>query len=107
MFSVVAGNAISIFPIMMVIMMAWRPFKTLWTVNATFKALDSSSSDPAAAASATANLGQKIVFVLGNLVGVALAMYKCHSMGLLPTHASDWLAFADPIERAEYAYVAI
>ena len=21
-------------------------------------------------------------------------MYKCHSMGLLPTHVSDWLAFA-------------
>ena len=33
-------------------------------------------------------LGQKIVFVLGNLANVALAMYKCHSMGLLPTHVS-------------------
>ena len=46
-------------------------------------------------------LGQKLVFILGNLAGVALAMFKCHSMGLLPTHASDWLAFADPLERAE------
>ncbi len=54
----------------------------------------------------TSNLGQKAVFVLGNLANVALAMYKCHSMGLLPTHASDWLAFADPIERAEWAYVS-
>ncbi len=57
--------------------------------------------------SATSNLGQKFVFVLGNLANVALAMYKCHSMGLLPTHASDWLAFADPIERAEWAYVGL
>lgn len=47
------------------------------------------------------------MFVLGNLANIALAMYKCHSMGLLPTHASDWLAFADPIERAEWAYVAV
>ena len=97
-----AGNTISIFPIMMVIMMAVRPVKTLFTVNATFKALDGGEGSGAAS-----NLGQKMVFVLGNLVGLALAMYKCHSMGLLPTHASDWLAFADPIERAEYAYVAI
>lgn len=39
----------------------------------------------------------------GNLAGVALAMYKCHSMGLLPTHVSDWLAFADPMVRQEVA----
>ena len=82
---------------MMVIMMAVRPFKTLFSVNATFKTLDDSTG--------TSNIGQKIVYVLGNLANVALAMYKCHSMGLLPTHASDWLAFADPIERVEWAYV--
>ena len=46
-------------------------------------------------------LGQKLVFILGNLANVALAMYKCHTMGLLPTHSSDWLAFADPLQRAE------
>ena len=53
------------------------------------------------------NLGQKIVYVLGNLANVVLAMYKCHGMGLLPTHASDWLAFADPIQRVEWAYIAL
>ena len=26
---------------------------------------------------------------------VALALYKCHSMGLLPTATSDWLAFME------------
>ena len=44
--------------------------------------------------------------MLGNLANVALAVYKCNSMGLLPTYASDWLAFADPISRVEWAYVA-
>ena len=48
----------------------------------------------------------QIVFVLGNLANVALAVYKFNSMGLLPTYASDWLAFADPITRVEWAYVA-
>jgi len=92
-----SGNTISIFPIMMVIMMAIRPLKTLFSVNATFKNLDTSEAGGH-------NLFHKAVFVMGNLVNVALAMYKCHSMGMLPTYASDWLAFADPVERVEWAY---
>jgi len=89
-----SGNTISIFPIMMVFMMMFRPFKTLFSVSQTFKGFETSGGG-------VTFLGQKIVFVLGNLANVALAMYKCHSMGLLPTHVSDWLAFADPLERAE------
>jgi len=92
-----SGNTISIFPIMMVIMMMVRPIKTLFTVKQTFKSLDVGTAG-------TNTIGQKLVFILGNLANVALAMYKCHSMGLLPTHASDWLAFAEPIERAEWAF---
>lgn len=45
---------------------------------------------------------QMIVYVLGNFVNIGLALYKCHSMGLLPTHASDWLAFVEPPIRQEY-----
>ena len=39
---------------------------------------------------------QKLVYVTGNLACLAMAVYKCQVMGLLPTHASDWLAFAQP-----------
>lgn len=39
---------------------------------------------------------QKATFIFGNLVAMGLAVYKCNSMGLLPTHASDWLTFAEP-----------
>ena len=45
---------------------------------------------------------QKLTFIFGNLVGIALAVYKCNSMGLLPTHASDWLAFAEPVQVRHY-----
>lgn len=34
-----AGNSISIFPIMMVCMMAWRPLKALTATNSTFKSV--------------------------------------------------------------------
>ena len=39
---------------------------------------------------------QKICYILGNLLGLGMAIYKCHCMGLLPTHSSDWLAFVEP-----------
>jgi len=97
-----SGNTISIFPIMMVIMMMVRPVKTMFTVKQTFKTFETGAGSVG-----TNTIGQKFVFVLGNLANLGLAMYKCHGMGLLPTHASDWLAFADPIQRAEYSFGGI
>ncbi|KAJ3585306.1 hypothetical protein NHX12_014027, partial [Muraenolepis orangiensis] len=81
-----SGNTISIFPIMMVCMMAWRPIQALMSMSATFKLLESSSQQWL----------QGLVYLVGNLLGSALAIYKCQSMGLLPTHSSDWLAFIEP-----------
>ncbi|XP_003373136.1 transmembrane protein 85 [Trichinella spiralis] len=90
-----AGNSISIFPIMMVCMMLIRPVKALLSVNAVFKSVEKSDDGYM--------LGEKFVFVLGNIIGIFFALYKCSSMGLLPTHKSDWLAFANMPERMEYA----
>lgn len=39
---------------------------------------------------------QGLVFLVGNGLGLALALYKCQAMGLLPTRPSDWLAFVAP-----------
>lgn len=36
----------------------------------------------------TQAIGQIMVYILGQLVGLGLALYKCQSMGLLPTHSS-------------------
>jgi len=90
-----AGNSISIFPIMMVGMMFVRPMKALVTVGSTFKGLEESAG--------YSLLAQKFIYCLGNILGLVLALYKCQSMGLLPTHQSDWLAFADPPDRMEYS----
>lgn len=46
--------------------------------------------------------GQKFVYFIGNIINVALALYKCQSMGLLPSHSSDWLSFVEPQLRMEY-----
>lgn len=91
LFMYMSGNSISIFPIMMVGMMLIRQIKALFSTQATFKLIEGTQAG-----------GQKFVFFLGNLVNIGLALYKCHSMGLLPTHTSDWLAFVDPQSRLEY-----
>ncbi|CAB1345494.1 unnamed protein product [Coregonus sp. 'balchen'] len=66
-----SGNTISIFPIMMLL----ENSNQQWL--------------------------QGLVYSVGNLLGSALAIYKCQSMGLLPTHSSDWLAFIEPPQRME------
>ena len=43
-------------------------------------------------------LFQKGIYILGNLMGVGLGLYKINSMGLLPTAQSDWLEFMDDRE---------
>ncbi|KAE8740909.1 hypothetical protein FOCC_FOCC013577 [Frankliniella occidentalis] len=85
-----AGNSISPFPIMMVGMLLIRPFKALFTLQSTFKMIEGNHA-----------IMQKLVYFLGNIVGMLLALYKCQSMGLLPSHSSDWLAFIDPPVRLE------
>ncbi|XP_014678549.1 PREDICTED: ER membrane protein complex subunit 4-like [Priapulus caudatus] len=87
-----SGNSISIFPIMMVGMMLFRPFKALFTLQNTFKMIEGSQA-----------IIQRMVYFLGNVLGIGLALYKCQSMGLLPTHSSDWLAFVQPQQRLEYS----
>lgn len=87
-----SGNSISIFPIMMVGMMVIRLIKALFSTGSTFKAIEGHQL-----------IGQKAAFFMGNLVNMGLALYKCHSMGLLPTHSSDWLAFVQAQERLEFS----
>jgi hypothetical protein len=41
------------------------------------------------------------MYFIGNLTHLALALYKCQSMGLLPTYNSDWIAFADQQTQME------
>lgn len=51
---------------------------------------DATESDPYAL------LPQKIAFVVCQGLLFCVALYKVHTMGLLPTHSSDWLAFVEP-----------
>ncbi|PVD20901.1 hypothetical protein C0Q70_19064 [Pomacea canaliculata] len=87
-----AGSSISIFPIMMVGMMFFRPIQAMLSISNTFKSIEGQQAGV-----------QKLVYIIGNLLCLAMAIYKCQTMGLLPTHASDWLAFAQPQQRMEWS----
>uniref|UniRef100_A0AC35TP42 ER membrane protein complex subunit 4 n=1 Tax=Rhabditophanes sp. KR3021 TaxID=114890 RepID=A0AC35TP42_9BILA len=93
-----SGNTVSIFPIMMVGSMFWRPIGAIVTVGSTFKGLEEQLS--------RSLILHKIIFVLGNLGALFLAMYKCHSMGLLPNGTSDWLDMLDhpiPVQESTWS----
>lgn len=77
---------------MMVGMMFFRPIQALFGMQATFSAIEGN-----------ALYLQKAVYVLGNIVCLGLAVYKCQVMGLLPTHSSDWLAFVEAQKRMEWS----
>jgi hypothetical protein len=51
-----------------------------------------SSSSPTAKSLFTLPL-QKLVYLVCNVLTLALGLWKCRSMGLLPTGTGDWLAF--------------
>lgn len=87
-----AGNSISIIPIMMVGMLLVRPTKALFSLKSQFVVIEGNQA-----------ILQKIVYLIGNFACLGLALYKCQSMGLLPTHSSDWLDFLENPKRVEYA----
>ena len=51
------------------------------------------TASPSSAKSITTLPLQKVVYILCNLLTLAVGLWKCRSMGLLPTGTGDWLAF--------------
>ena len=79
-----SGSSVQIFSMMVVAMMITNPLKGITSMNHAFAPYRSPMHSL---------LPQMIVFVLCHLMGVALGVYKCWNMGLLPTESSDWLAW--------------
>jgi len=89
-----SGGGVQIFSMGIVAMLLLSPFKNLSCVNEAFApfAPGPSSSSPKAKSLFTLPL-QKLVYLVCNVLTLALGLWKCRSMGLLPTGTGDWLAF--------------
>ncbi|KAJ3490078.1 hypothetical protein NLI96_g1678 [Meripilus lineatus] len=91
-----SGGGVQVFSMGIVFMLLSSPFKNLAAMNAAFAPFAPSSSSNKSgqdAESFTTLPLQKLVYLICNLLTLALGLWKCRSMGLLPTGTGDWLAF--------------
>ncbi|KAL9940332.1 hypothetical protein V8E36_001037 [Tilletia maclaganii] len=89
-----SGSGVQIFSMMAVGMLITNPLRALTSLDQPFQRLNSSQHSLAA---------QKLTFVVCQLACIALGLYKCWSMGLLPTESSDWLAWKQPKTPLEFS----
>lgn len=83
-----SGGGVQIFSIMITAMLFYQPLKAIAALPQAFQAFESKNS--------SSTLLPKIVYCLMQLAVMALGLWKCQQMGLLPTASSDWLAFLSP-----------
>ena len=79
-----SGNTLQIFSIMMLGMALYQPVQRIFAVQTEFARYGGNAG--------VNLLLPQLVFVACNVAGVGLALYKCQSMGLLPTSSADWLS---------------
>ncbi|KAF9466224.1 endoplasmic reticulum protein [Collybia nuda] len=86
-----SGGGVQIFSMGIVFMLLLTPFKNVAGINDAFVSFaPSTSHNPKSFGTLTL---QKLVFIACNLLTLAVGLWKCRSMGLLPTGTGDWLAF--------------
>ncbi|KAK1924220.1 putative endoplasmic reticulum protein [Papiliotrema laurentii] len=104
-----SGSGIQIFSLGMIFMLLTQPITAVFNIFKAFEALrptpppNASKKDKAVVAepSYIPLAVPMIMFVLCQGLVLALGLYKCSTMGILPTGTSDWLQFetrSDPPE---------
>ncbi|KIP10276.1 hypothetical protein PHLGIDRAFT_125633 [Phlebiopsis gigantea 11061_1 CR5-6] len=103
-----SGGGVQIFSMGIVFMLLLSPFKNLAGINQAFASFAPVPANKKIAvnpkALSTLPL-QKVVYLLCNLLTLALGLWKCRSMGLLPTGTGDWLAFETRGPPPEFALI--
>ncbi|KZV90594.1 DUF1077-domain-containing protein [Exidia glandulosa HHB12029] len=85
-----SGSSIQVFSIGILVMLLFTPFSSVSKINSTFAPYAPATKDPNASA---IFLMQKVTYVGCNLLTLALGLWKCSQVGLLPQGTGDWLAF--------------
>ncbi|AED91596.1 TMEM85/ER membrane protein complex subunit 4 [Arabidopsis suecica] len=82
-----AGNTVHLFSIGITFSALWQPISALQSVGKIFEPFKDNKVEL---------LMPKLVFLALNLGGLALGVWKLNTLGLLPTHASDWVSSLPP-----------
>jgi len=97
-----SGGGVQIFSMGMVAMLLAAPFKAFVGMNEAFAQFaPDDSSNPTGFSTL---IIQKIVYILCNILTLAVGAFKCHQMGLLPVGTGDWLAFEHRGESPELSF---
>ncbi|CAN6482243.1 unnamed protein product [Victoria cruziana] len=89
-----AGNTVHLFSIGITFSALWQPISALQSVGKVFEPYKDSRVDTVA---------PKLVFIALNLAAMGLGVWKLNALGLLPTHASDWVSSLPPAQEVEYS----
>ncbi|PWN44813.1 DUF1077-domain-containing protein [Ceraceosorus guamensis] len=99
-----SGSGVQIFSMTVVGMLLTSPIKGAMTIGQAFAPLSSPASQGIKGAPEEQSLLlQKVVFILAQALCFSLGVWKCASMGLLPTQSSDWLAWRESRTPLEFS----
>uniref|UniRef100_A0A7N1A710 ER membrane protein complex subunit 4 n=1 Tax=Kalanchoe fedtschenkoi TaxID=63787 RepID=A0A7N1A710_KALFE len=89
-----AGNTVHLFSIGITFSALWQPLSALQGVGKVFEPYKDNKVDL---------LGPKLLFIALNLAAMGMGVWKLNSLGLLPTHPSDWVSSLPPPQEVEYS----
>ncbi|CAM6096284.1 unnamed protein product [Calypogeia fissa] len=89
-----AGNTVHLFSIGITFSALWQPISALQGVNKAFEPFKDARTD---------TLLPKLLYILMNFIGMGMGLYKLNSLGLLPSHASDWVSTLAPALEVEFS----
>lgn len=93
--SYMTGNSLQVIPIMMTLMLLWKPLQSIFTeTNSMFKQFKTEGNE-------SDILLTKAVFVLCQLGSMGVGVWKLNKMGLIPNSESDWLAWQNIVQVKE------
>ncbi|XP_024402603.1 uncharacterized protein [Physcomitrium patens] len=89
-----AGSTVHLFSIGITFSALWQPVSALQSIGKVFEPFQDAN---------TSLLLPKVAFTALNLAAMGLGLWKLNTLGLLPTHASDWLSNLAPPQSVEFS----
>ncbi|KAK3439633.1 ER membrane protein complex subunit 4 [Eucalyptus grandis] len=89
-----SGSTVHLFSIGITFSALWQPLSALQGVGKVFEPYKDNKVEL---------LVPKLLYIALNLGGLALGVWKLNTLGLLPTHASDWVSSLPPAQEVEYS----
>lgn len=89
-----AGSTVHLFSIGITFSALLQPISALQGVGKVFEPYKDSKVEL---------LAPKLLYIALNLAGLGLGIWKLNTLGLLPTHSSDWVSSLPPPQDVEYS----